>query len=647
MSLRLAGVHLFVLSAFALAEPLFDLLGKNAEFFGARGSTSWDVVLFALTLLFVPPALLLAVEAIVPSRTRPVVHAVFVAALVGLIVLQAIRAAGAPGWLLVVLAALAGAAAAALYVRFDAARLLLTVLAPAPLVFLALFLFSSGVSTLTFSGTPSAYAAAGERPRAPVVMIVFDELPVNSLLDARGRVDPVRFPHFAELARGSTWFANESVVSEGTLHGVPSLLTGLYPRPGELPIYHDHPRNLFTLLGTSARLHVFETETHLCPPKLCRSSGDSLEGRLGSLYADTSVVYLHELLPDDLASGIPSVSSGWQGFWKDGGGQADPERRFDTFLPTVRPERGPAIWYLHFLLPHSPWRFLPDGQRYAIRPAPGWTGAEVWNGNQAAVDQYWQRHLLQLGNADRLLGRLLARLRSTGLYDRSLLVVTADEGLSFRAGEKRRPASAANLPDISYVPLFVKLPHQQRGRVVRSATRSVDVLPTIAAAAGVTIPWHVDGQSLLSRVRPERFVSVAKDHGRRLVVPAAELEARREAALRRQVALFGSDEPTSRLFGLGRYRALLGRRLAGLTVRPGGRVELDSLDLSSNLVQVSGRVAGSVHDVAVESHGTIVAVVPAEARRFWALVPGAELSGSSPRLFSIESATALRRLKPS
>ena len=35
MSFRLAGVHLFVLSAFALAEPLFDLLGKNAEFFGA------------------------------------------------------------------------------------------------------------------------------------------------------------------------------------------------------------------------------------------------------------------------------------------------------------------------------------------------------------------------------------------------------------------------------------------------------------------------------------------------------------------------------------------------------------------------------------------------------------------------------------
>src|SRR3954452_11745157 len=96
MSLRVAALHLFVLSAFAVAQPLFDLLGRNAEFFGARGSTGVDVVLFALTLLVVPPALLLAVEAIVPRRARSAVHAFFVAALVGLIVLQAIRADGIP-----------------------------------------------------------------------------------------------------------------------------------------------------------------------------------------------------------------------------------------------------------------------------------------------------------------------------------------------------------------------------------------------------------------------------------------------------------------------------------------------------------------------------------------------------------------------
>ena len=618
--LRVAGLHLVVLCSFAVAQPVFDLLGRNGEFFGARGSTRWEVVLFALSLVLVPPAALLAVEAAVRRRARGAVHAVFVAGLVGLLLLQGIRAAGAPGWALAVAAGALGAGAAALYVRAPAARLIVTALTPAPVLFLGLFLLHSDASRLTLSGTPSAYAAEA-RPRAPVVMVVFDELPVNSLLDARGGVDPVRFPHFAALQRGSNWFANESVVSEGTLQGVPALLTGLYPHAGELPVYHDHPRNLFTLLGSDAELHVFETGTHLCPRKLCHTSGGSLGSRLGSLYADASVVYLHELLPDDLARGIPSVSDDWQDFWQNGSGRADPARRFGRFLPTVRPARRPVLWYLHFLLPHSPWRFLPSGRRYEIRPSPGWSAAEVWNGNQAAVDQYWQRHLLQLGFADRLLGRLVARLRATGLYDRSLLVVTADEGLSFRAGEKRRPASAANLQDIAYVPLFVKLPHQRQGRVVRTATQSVDVLPTIAAALRVRVPWRIDGQNLLAPARGERFVVVAKDQGKRFVVLSAKLERLRDEALRRQLTLFGSGRPLSTLFAVGPDRGLLGHPFEG------GRpvTDLDPIDRSGALVQVSGRVAGPARSVVVVARGRVVAVDPVVGGRFWALVPSREL----------------------
>src|SRR5215211_5673062 len=93
--LRLAGLHLLVLWAFAVAQPLFDLLGKNGEFFAARGSTRWDIVLFALVLLLVPPAILTGAEALAPGPARGAVHAAFVAALVGLFVLQAIRGAAA------------------------------------------------------------------------------------------------------------------------------------------------------------------------------------------------------------------------------------------------------------------------------------------------------------------------------------------------------------------------------------------------------------------------------------------------------------------------------------------------------------------------------------------------------------------------
>jgi hypothetical protein len=625
--LRLAGLHLLVLWSFAVAQPLFDLLGKNGEFFAARGSTRWDIVVFALVVPFAAPALLLGLEALTPRPARAAVHLVLVAALVALFVLQAIRDVGGPSWLLVTGAAALGLVAAVTYGRIAGARLVLTVLGPAPLLFLGLFLFSSDASRLALSG-PEAAQAAGERPRAPVVLVAFDELPINSLLDARGRIDAVRFPNFARLARGSTWYAHTSTVGEGTTHAVPAILTGRLPRAGELPVYADHRQNLFTLVGGATDLHVVDEETHLCPPGLCPGLEGSFGSRMRSLAEDTGVVYLRELLPADLAGGIPSLANGWANFLRDASAHHDPGRLPPAFVASLRPGPRPSLWYVHVMLPHSPWQYLPSGRRYSVDAAPGWGGDEVWSDNQAAVDQYWQRHLLQLGYADRVLGRLIARLRSTGLYDRAVLVVTADHGVSFRAGQKRRPLSSANLQDIAYVPLFVKLPEQRRGRVVPKPARTIDIVPTLADALGIPIPWHVDGRSLLHPEGPARDVILIKDGGKRFVVPTAELQASHARALRRQLRLFGS---ASTLFAVGPDRGLFGHSFEG-----GRRVtDLDPVDLSSPLVQVSGGVAGPARSVVVVTAGRVVAVDPVAEGRFWALVPRAALNGRRPEVFAV------------
>lgn len=627
MRLRIAALHLLVLWAFAVAQPLFDLLGKNGEFFAARGSTRWDVVLFAVVLLLVPPAILTGVVALVPrSQTA------LVAALLALFVLQAIRSAGGPGWLLVAIAVAIGAGAAIAYTRLAGVRLLLTVLAPAPLLFLGLFLLSSDASRLTFSGTDKALAA-GAKAKAPVLLVAFDELPVNSLRDSHGRIDFVRFPNFAALAAGSTWFANTSTVAEGTTHAVPAILTGRFPRADEFPVYTDHRQNLFTLLGGAADLHVVDNETHLCPPKLCPGLEGSFAGRMRGLAEDTGVVYLHQLLPDDLTGRIPSIANGWDNFLRDAGKHDDPGAVPAGFLDSLRPGQPPALWYVHFMLPHSPWRYLPSGSRYSVRPAPGWGGDEVWNDNQAAVDQSWQRHMLQLGYADRVLGRLIARLRQTGLYDRALVVVTADHGVGFRAGEKRRPLSERNLEDIAYVPLLVKLPRQRDGRVERAAARTIDIVPTIADAIGVRIPWRVDGRSLLAKSPAERNVVLIKDHGRRFVVPTAELEARRERALTRQLRLFGSGEPVSTLYAVGPGREQVNHSIEGRPLQ----AQLDAIDLSGDIVQVSGRVPEATKAIAVVVAGRVVAVAPAAAGRFWALVPRVRLHGANPLIYPIKA----------
>jgi sulfatase-like protein len=623
--LRLAGLHLLVLWSFAVAQPLFDLLGKNAEFFAARGSTRWDAVGFALVLLFVPPALLLGLEW-VAGPARWAVHAVFVAGLVALFVLQAARGAGGPGQLLLVGAAALGAAGAWLYLRHRGARLVLTVLAPAPFLFLALFLFNSDVSRLSVAGDAHA---ANERPRAPVVLIAFDELPLNSLLDARGRIDATRFPAFADLARDSTWFSRATTVAEGTTHAVPAILTGQFPRAGELPTYTDHPQNLFTLLGGATQLHVDDEETHLCPPSLCHGLEGSLSSRVGTLAEDTGVVYLHQLLPDDLTGWVPSIANGWDDFLRDADAHHDPGRVDRRFLDSLRPQPRPSLWYLHLMLPHSPWRYVPSGERYDVPPAPGWGPDEVWDGNQAAVDQSWQRHLLQLGYADRVLARLVARLKATGLYDRALVIVTADHGVSFRAGEKRRPLSPVNLQDIAYVPLFVKPPGPPRSEEVPTLARTTDIVPTIADAVAIPIPWHVDGRSLLRPRRSVGEVILIKDKGRRFTVPTAALERRREAALRRQLRLFGSDQPLASLFAVGPDRVLLGHPFEGH--RWVGAI--DPVRGGGPLVQVSGR-ASHARSVAVVVGGRVVAVAPVAQGRFWALVPRKALS-HAPRVYAL------------
>ncbi len=48
-------VSVWVLFVLALAQPLLDLLGRNAEFFLARSAPPLDIILLAVSLTFILP----------------------------------------------------------------------------------------------------------------------------------------------------------------------------------------------------------------------------------------------------------------------------------------------------------------------------------------------------------------------------------------------------------------------------------------------------------------------------------------------------------------------------------------------------------------------------------------------------------------
>jgi hypothetical protein len=631
-SFRAAAVHLAGLSALAVAQPLFDLLSRNVEFFAVRGSTRWDVVLFAVGLVLLPPLLLLGLEALaglVHGRAAGVLHLTFVAVLVALLLLQALRGLDAAAFILLAGAAGAGAAAALLYVRARPARMLLSVLGVAPLLFLGLFLFTSPVSRLL--ETPPEPRLAQTPSGAPVVVVVLDELPTVSLMRADEQVDAERYPNFARLAADATWYRNATTVHEWTTGAVPAMLTGL--RPEGLPLFIDHPDNLFTLLGRAYDLDVFESQTHLCPPELCDPDRDALPARVGSLLSDLSVVYGHLVLPQDLSDELPSISTAWRDFGdgpvallqegpaNEGGRPAaytGRDAEVQEFVDSLQPTERPTLSFLHVLLPHHPWEYLPNGKVYAsdLGFQPGLVN-EGWTGDPELAVQAHQRHLLQVGYTDLALGRILDQLEETGLYDDALLVVVSDHGVSFRPNGERRRVEEGNMEEIAFVPLFVKAPGQTEGEIVDEHARTIDILPTLADLLGIDVPWETDGRSLLTGGGAGSEVSVKASSGEVVAGDLDDLVERRRLTLARQVEQFGEGNDEPGLFGLGPRPDLLGQPVDGLAGLAAGGPTFESYgesdydpDSPFAPVRVYGRIHGAPagQEVAVAVNGRIVAV---------------------------------------
>ena len=632
-----AGLHLAGLSALAVAQPLFDLLARNAEFFAVRGSTRWDIVLFAVCLVVLPPLLLLGVEALAGlahERAATAAHLLFVGIVVGLLVLQVLRSPDSSAAVLLALAAAAGAGAALLYAYAHPARMLLTVLGAAPLVFVGLFLLDSPASRLVLDGTPEPRIA--EVPSsAPVVLVVLDELPTVSLMDAEGEIDGERYPSFARLADDATWYRNATTVHEWTTAAVPAILTGIRPDADDLPLYLDHPDNLFTLLGGSYRLRVMESQTHLCPDDLCDEGREPLAERVGSLLSDLSIVYGHLVLPEGLAGGLPSISSSWRDFGAPEGpvvrlqrGPSEPGARAGDyigrdaeareFVASLEPGDRPTLAFLHTLLPHHPWEYLPNGKVYGsdLGTQPGMVN-ERWVGDPQLAVQAQQRHLLQVAYVDLLLGRILDRLEETGQYDDALVVVVADHGTSFRPHGERRRIHTGNMAEIAFVPLLVKAPGQTGGRVVDEHVTTLDVLPTMAELLGLDVPWETDGRSAVSGAGGDGSeVVVDTSSGERVVGDVDDLIEQRDRVLARQVEIFGEGHGVPGLYAAGPRPELLGRNVDGLAVSAAGGPRFETYgsaryDPDSSFAPV--RIYGRLHDVptgtdiAVAVNGTIVA----------------------------------------
>lgn len=637
-------LHLGALCSLGIAQPYFGPIGDGPDFFLTNGATRLDIVLLALGLVLLPPLFLFACEALVGlagAQARTWLHLVFVGGLVALIAWQAIHDSALPSKAEFALAGLAGIAAAALYSGAEPVRTFLTVLSPVPVVVLVVFLGFTPVRTLVFGGDGDA-PAKGVRATAPVVMLIIDELPTSSLIDGRGRIDARNYPGFARLAKSSTWYSNETTVADYTQNAVPALLTGSRPRPGTLQVAAEYPRNLFTLLGGAWHVDATEAVTDLCgaacPDKVrapltrrMRSMGAQLLRTIPALPLGPRARMARFVQPPDSAP--PQATPTRENVRRHM--LASELQRFDRFLSTLGQRQSkPTFNFLHLELPHRPWDYAPSGQTYASPRVPNARTFLPMPRNSRSVDVAWQRHLIQTQFTDRLLSRMIDRLRQTGLWDQALVVVTADHGTAFLPGQESRVVTRANIGEIAPVPLFVKAPGQRAGRTEESPTESIDVMPEVARELGVRIPWKVEGTPL-SQAEPSGDVSVMRqEDGKTVTVPRGQVLQASAAAVRRRLRAFPGGDP----FALGPKPELRGRTSQGLaplsvSLDPPGsarRVEPRSESLP---LDVSGVVRGAKareRPIAVAVDGRVAAtgfttVSPGETESFSVLIPPSAL----------------------
>ena len=623
----LEALHVAGLWAVAVCQPLFDLLGRSPEFFVAHDTRPLDLLALVALLCLAGPAVCLAAIRI-GRRLGPVPHAAIagaaVGALTGAVALAAVKQAA--GWSTeasLAVAAACGALAGTGYARSSAVRLFATFLSPAALVVPAAFLLQPAVAALAAprdAAPPLAEIAFEDPP--PVVFVVFDQLPLISLLDGAGEIDGGLYPSFAALAGESTWFRNASAVAAFTNRALPAILTGNYPAPGKLPTASDHPANLFTLLGSGYRLHVHEPLTELCPAALCPPDRPGAGAWLAGVLSDLRVVYLQAVLPDGLAATLPPVTQSWRDFaadpamlsrWARLRGQ-DRRTPADRFIAAIAPAGGdtrPPLHFLHVLLPHEPWTHLPTGQHHSLHLhiVGGIRGR--WRDDDWAVTLEYQRHLLQVQYVDTLLGELLARLRAIGLYDDALVIVTADHGASLRPGASFRVPYAETFADVAAVPLLVKRPGQRRGQVSAANVETIDLLPTVAAELGVRLPWPADGDNVFAAPRTNRPTKIMLQGGSRLDGPADLGDAVAEGVARKLARFAGGDPLRPRL---GVHDGIVGARVADLaSPRPAGfDVAVDDLDrlrdVDPDAGLVPARITGGIVSRGGAPAGTTLAI---------------------------------------
>lgn len=320
-------------------------------------------------------------------------------------------------------------------------------------------LMITAIATSALAAVPKALSSIPKSPN--IILITLD----TTRADRMGFLGSKRglTPNLDALARQSVAFARAYAQAPLTPPSHATILTGTYPQFHQVndmqaPLAADLPY----------------------APEILRAHGYHTAAFIGSIVLEPNPPY------------APGFDRGFDTYDADFHDEGVGEDRYSTVQRRGtevvahalawldKHPKGPFFIWIHLYDAHDPYDPPePYKTRYVSAPYDG-----------------------GIAYQDASLGKLLRQLKLRGLFDSAIMAVMADHGESLGAhGEDTHGVFLYD--ETIHVPLLIKLPHAAAaGKNIENRVELVDVMPTLLQEAGVVIPPEMQGQSLLSLMKP-------------------------------------------------------------------------------------------------------------------------------------------------
>ena len=557
------------LSTMAISQPLLDLYGKNTTVFSVAKLSPLEVLVFLLLVGLAPAVVCVGLDRFSALFGPKVNEATRLCLISGISLLLGLAVAR---WLdvnnNVPSIAIGLVFAVVIPIAFDKSKpvrewsrwlalLSVAVMGSAVIALQPVLLESDG---------PKSDAVVGNKD-VTVLQVIFDEFPLYPLLGSDGQINSERFPGFAELANDSTWYRNSVAESNFTHQAVPAILASAIPDQAGGPFLSEYPKNIFTLFADATSVGGIEPVTSLCPHSVCGGKAGATTafsaGRLKTFLRDAGYVYGQRVLPPVLRKYVPSIEGTWGGFgavkdrFKDqfNTGVLSQVVAVENAVRTVSESKSPRVQVVHALLPHAPWRITPDLRVDQLSPTISTQNPD----DDEVIRDTYQTFLYQVGAADRVMQNVINELKTSGKWDSTMLVVTADHGISFIPASPQRNTDFTDpeqVADVYRIPTFIKYPNQKSGTASDCAITNLDLLPTIIDVTQTKSSWAFAGKSLAQNCPTGRTRSIVAATGEKAVLSGGFEEVRARAAHYSEIVF--NVGPIRNVAAIGNSASLIG-----------------------------------------------------------------------------------------